>query len=165
MNSTRARERLLDEARAEGRRLTERLAQATQQCDDVLADKLRYASQLAEAQAELVTLHNRLQARQRALCACDAAKEELRTQCQRLDAQVEHESFYFLTEKKSYRAPLMPPPMMDHGNYVISINRFVKWLGEKVEQAGITVFTGFAVASVPCPPTSLSPSPPSPLAP
>jgi electron-transferring-flavoprotein dehydrogenase len=61
-----------------------------------------------------------------------------------LDAQVEHESFYFLTEKKSYRAPLMPPPMMDHGNYVISINRFVKWLGEKVEQAGITVFTGFA---------------------
>jgi electron-transferring-flavoprotein dehydrogenase len=61
-----------------------------------------------------------------------------------LDAQVEHESFYFLTEKKSYRAPLMPPPMIDHGNYVISINRFVKWLGEKVEQAGITVFTGFA---------------------
>jgi electron-transferring-flavoprotein dehydrogenase len=61
-----------------------------------------------------------------------------------LDAQVDHESFYFLTEKKSYRAPLMPPPMMDHGNYVISINRFVKWLGEKVEQTGITVFTGFA---------------------
>ncbi|HET6935098.1 MAG TPA: electron transfer flavoprotein-ubiquinone oxidoreductase [Candidatus Angelobacter sp.] len=61
-----------------------------------------------------------------------------------LDAQVEHESFYFLTEKKAYRSPMMPPPMRDHGNYVISINKFVKWLGEKVEQAGITVFTGFA---------------------
>ena len=61
-----------------------------------------------------------------------------------LDAQVEHESFYFLTQDKSYEAPMMPPPMRDHGNYVISINRFVKWLGEKVEQAGITVFTGFA---------------------
>jgi electron-transferring-flavoprotein dehydrogenase len=61
-----------------------------------------------------------------------------------LDAQVEHESFYFLTEHKSYRAPMMPPPMQDHGNYIISINRFVKWLGEKVEQAGITIFTGFA---------------------
>ena len=34
--------------------------------------------------------------------------------------------------------------MRDHGNYVISINRFVKWLGSKVEEAGITVFTGFA---------------------
>jgi electron-transferring-flavoprotein dehydrogenase len=61
-----------------------------------------------------------------------------------LDAKVEHESFYYLTKSKSYRAPLMPPPMQDHGNYVISLNRFVKWLGEKVEQAGITVFTGFA---------------------
>ena len=31
---------------------------------------------------------------------------------------------------------------------MISINRFVKWLGEKVEQAGITVFTGFAGAEL-----------------
>src|SRR5207244_10544489 len=31
-----------------------------------------------------------------------------------------------------------------HGNYVISLNRFVKWLGGKVEEAGATVFTGFA---------------------
>ncbi|HEY6304902.1 MAG TPA: electron transfer flavoprotein-ubiquinone oxidoreductase [Candidatus Angelobacter sp.] len=61
-----------------------------------------------------------------------------------LDAQVEHERFYFMTEHKSYEAPMMPPPMQDHGNYIISINRFVKWLGEKVEQAGITIFTGFA---------------------
>jgi electron-transferring-flavoprotein dehydrogenase len=61
-----------------------------------------------------------------------------------IEAQVEHESFYFLTEKKYYQAPAMPPPMQDHGNCIISINRFMKWLGEKVEQAGITVFTGFA---------------------
>jgi electron-transferring-flavoprotein dehydrogenase len=61
-----------------------------------------------------------------------------------IDAQVEHEQFYFLTEGTSYEAPMMPPPMMDHGKYIISLNRFVKWLGEKVEQAGITVFTGFA---------------------
>jgi electron-transferring-flavoprotein dehydrogenase len=61
-----------------------------------------------------------------------------------LDARVGHESFYFLTKNKSYEAPMMPPPMQDHGKYVISINRFVKWLGEKVEQAGITIFTGFA---------------------
>ena len=40
--------------------------------------------------------------------------------------------------------PIAPPPLRDHGNYVISLNRFVKWLGEKVEEAGITVFTGFA---------------------
>src|SRR5437016_4985057 len=61
-----------------------------------------------------------------------------------LDAQVERESFHFLTHRGEFRAPMMPPPMRDHGNFVISINRFVKWLGQKVEEAGITVFTGFA---------------------
>ena len=61
-----------------------------------------------------------------------------------LDAEVSHESVYYLTAKRAFRLPITPPPLRDHGNYVISINRFVKWLGEKVEQAGITIFTGFA---------------------
>ena len=61
-----------------------------------------------------------------------------------LDAEVTDEDVYFLTERKEYRLPITPPPLRDHGNFVISINRFVKWLGEKVEQAGVTVFTGFA---------------------
>ena len=65
-----------------------------------------------------------------------------------LDAEVTHEDVYFLTKKSEHRLPLTPPPLQDHGNYVISINRFVKWLGEKVEQAGITVFTGFAGAEL-----------------
>jgi electron-transferring-flavoprotein dehydrogenase len=33
--------------------------------------------------------------------------------------------------------------MQNHGNYVISLNRFVKWLGGLVEAEGIDVFTGF----------------------
>ncbi len=54
------------------------------------------------------------------------------------------EAVYFLTPTGKFKFPITPPPMRDHGNYVISINRFVKWLGSKVEEAGITVFTGFA---------------------
>src|SRR6266403_21880 len=61
-----------------------------------------------------------------------------------LDAEVEREDVYFLTEKGEHLLPLTPPPLQDHGNYVISSNRFVKWRGVKVEQAGITVLTGFA---------------------
>jgi len=61
-----------------------------------------------------------------------------------IDAEVSKEAVYFLTEKSKFKSPIVPPPMRDHGNYVISINKFVKWLGEKVEQAGITIFTGFA---------------------
>ena len=61
-----------------------------------------------------------------------------------LDAPVEKEAVYFLTEKGKFKLPITPPPLRDHGNYVISLNRFVKWLGGKVEAAGVTVFTGFA---------------------
>src|SRR5258708_2118364 len=61
-----------------------------------------------------------------------------------LEASVTKESVYFLTEKSKLKFPITPPPLRDHGNYVISLNRFVKWLGGKVEETGITVFTGFA---------------------
>src|SRR6202035_1989117 len=61
-----------------------------------------------------------------------------------LDAEVTKEAVYFLTESGKFKFPITPPPMRDHGNYVISINKFVKWLGGKVEEAGVTVFTGFA---------------------
>src|ERR1700687_2433424 len=60
-----------------------------------------------------------------------------------LDAEVTKEAVYFLTQKGKLKVPT-PPFLRDHGNYVISLNRFVKWLGSKVEETGITVFTGFA---------------------
>src|SRR5512133_385671 len=61
-----------------------------------------------------------------------------------IEAEVSKEAVYFLTRKSKLKAPITPPPLRDHGNYVISLNRFVKWLGGKVEEAGITIFTGFA---------------------
>ncbi len=61
-----------------------------------------------------------------------------------IEAEVTSDSVYFMTRKGAYKAPITPPPMQDHGNYVISLNRFAKWLGAKVEETGITIFTGFA---------------------
>src|SRR5271169_893578 len=61
-----------------------------------------------------------------------------------LDAAVHKEAVYFLTRTGHFKLPVTPPALRDHGNYVISINRFVKWLASKVEEAGITIFTGFA---------------------
>src|SRR6201996_4530635 len=65
-----------------------------------------------------------------------------------LDAEVTKESVYLLTKNGHYKAPIVPPPLRDHGNYVISLNKFVKWMGQKVEEAGITIFTGFAASQV-----------------
>jgi len=61
-----------------------------------------------------------------------------------LDAEVKKEGVYFLAQKGKWKLPITPPPLQDHGNYVISINRFAKWLAKKVEDAGITIFNGFA---------------------
>ncbi|HEV2279369.1 MAG TPA: NAD(P)/FAD-dependent oxidoreductase, partial [Acidobacteriaceae bacterium] len=61
-----------------------------------------------------------------------------------LDAEVTKESVFFLTQKGQRKFPIVPPPLRDHGNYIVSLNRFTKWLGQKVEEAGITIFTGFA---------------------
>jgi electron-transferring-flavoprotein dehydrogenase len=65
-----------------------------------------------------------------------------------IDAEVTKESVYFLSKTGSRKFPIVPPPLRDHGNYVISINKFVKWMGQKVEEAGITVFTGFAGSEI-----------------
>src|SRR5438045_8006359 len=40
-----------------------------------------------------------------------------------LDAAVSKETVYFLSEKGQFKFPITPPPLRDHGNYVISINR------------------------------------------
>src|SRR5437870_6834105 len=61
-----------------------------------------------------------------------------------IDAEVSKESVYFLTKNGKLKFPITPPPLRDHGNYVISLNRFVKWMGSKAEETGITIFTGFA---------------------
>ncbi len=65
-----------------------------------------------------------------------------------LAAPVRHDAVYFLTRRRKFRFPIIPPPLRNHGNYVVSINHFVKWLGREVEAAGIDLFSGFAASEV-----------------
>ncbi len=65
-----------------------------------------------------------------------------------LAAAVHHDDVYFLTSKGKFRFPFIPPPLQNHGNYIISINRFVKWLAQQVEAAGVDIFSGFAASEV-----------------
>jgi len=65
-----------------------------------------------------------------------------------LAAPVHHDDVYFLTSKGKVRFPLIPPPLKNHGNYIVSINRFVKWLAQQVEAAGVDIFSGFAASEV-----------------
>ncbi|HXO88799.1 MAG TPA: electron transfer flavoprotein-ubiquinone oxidoreductase [Candidatus Acidoferrales bacterium] len=61
-----------------------------------------------------------------------------------LDTPVTGDAAYVLTEKSSFKLPITPPPLANHGNYVISLNKFVKWLGGLVEKKGVNIFTQFA---------------------
>ena len=60
-----------------------------------------------------------------------------------LDVPVRDDRIYFLTARRALPFPITPPPLRNHGHYVISLNRFAKWLTEQVEAAGVDVFTGF----------------------
>jgi len=53
------------------------------------------------------------------------------------------EGVYFLTREKHYKLPLTASLVADHGNYVISINKFVKWLAGKGKKRGSRSY-GFA---------------------
>jgi len=61
-----------------------------------------------------------------------------------LDTPVGDDAAYFFTQKSAWRFPITPPPLRNHGNYVISLARLVQWLGQRAEKAGVNVFTGFA---------------------
>ncbi len=61
-----------------------------------------------------------------------------------LDTPVEVDRIYYLTRRRAIRFPFTPPPLRNHGNYIVSLNRLVKWLAERVEAAGADLFTGFA---------------------
>jgi electron-transferring-flavoprotein dehydrogenase len=61
-----------------------------------------------------------------------------------LDAPVSDDAAYFLSARRAWKLPITPPPLRNHGNYIVSLNRLVKWLGGLVEQAGVNIFTQFA---------------------
>jgi electron-transferring-flavoprotein dehydrogenase len=61
-----------------------------------------------------------------------------------LAVDVGREHVYFLTQKSRIPFPIIPPPFRNHGNSIISLNQFVRWLAEQAEGHGIDFFTGFA---------------------
>ncbi|KAF3002079.1 hypothetical protein E8E13_009491 [Curvularia kusanoi] len=53
----------------------------------------------------------------------------------------------FLTKNGSIPLP-KPPQMNNHGNYIISLNQMVKWLGERAEEVGVEIYPGFAASEI-----------------
>lgn len=58
------------------------------------------------------------------------------------EAEVGREHVWFLTRKRALPLP-EPPPLKNHGNYVASLGRLVKWMGKEAEALGVDVFCEF----------------------
>ncbi|CAH0485323.1 unnamed protein product [Peronospora farinosa] len=67
-----------------------------------------------------------------------------------LDTPVTKDKFLLLTEKKSLALPhfLLPQEEHNDGNFVISLSKFVRWLGEQAEEAGVEIYPGFSASEV-----------------
>jgi electron-transferring-flavoprotein dehydrogenase len=59
-----------------------------------------------------------------------------------LRGRVESDRVYFLTEGRGIRVPT-PPSMRNHGHHVASVCEIVRWLGDRADELGINLFTGF----------------------
>ena len=57
-----------------------------------------------------------------------------------VESAVTSDHFWLMSKNSHLRAPITPPPMNNHGKYVASLNKIVKWLASKAEELGVQVF-------------------------
>jgi electron-transferring-flavoprotein dehydrogenase len=65
-----------------------------------------------------------------------------------LSRPVDDDRVLFLTKNSSFKLPITPAPLRNHGNFILPLSRLVRWLGEQVEQSGVDLFAGFAGAEL-----------------
>jgi electron-transferring-flavoprotein dehydrogenase len=68
-----------------------------------------------------------------------------------LDTAVTQDEVYFFTgSEKSYKTPgwMIPKPMHNDGNYVVSLGNVARWLGTQAEALGVEIYPGFAASQL-----------------
>src|SRR6476469_286885 len=65
-----------------------------------------------------------------------------------IEAAVDDDAFWYLTEKMKIAAPILPPPLQNHGNYVISLGEMVRWMAPIVAEMGVDLFPEFPATRV-----------------
>ncbi|XP_059147350.1 electron transfer flavoprotein-ubiquinone oxidoreductase, mitochondrial-like [Physella acuta] len=63
--------------------------------------------------------------------------------------EVTSDKFYFLTKKSRIPVPLLPGmPMLNHGNYIIRLGNYIRWLAQQAENLGVELYPGTAASEV-----------------
>lgn len=58
-----------------------------------------------------------------------------------VESEVTYDKLLYLTKSGKYVFPITPPPLVNHGNYIVSLSKITRWLGKKVEEADVNIFT------------------------
>jgi electron-transferring-flavoprotein dehydrogenase len=61
---------------------------------------------------------------------------------------VHEDHVYLLNAGGKMPLPITPPPLRNHGNAIIALSRFGKWLAARVDAEGVDLFTGFSGTDV-----------------
>ena len=67
-----------------------------------------------------------------------------------LNQPVTDDAWSFLSAQGATRTPnfLLPECAQNHGNYIISLSNFTRWLAQQAEGLGVEIFPGFTAADV-----------------
>ncbi|MEW6584810.1 MAG: electron-transfer flavoprotein:ubiquinone oxidoreductase [Nitrospirota bacterium] len=65
-----------------------------------------------------------------------------------IDAEVNKESIYFLTDKGQIKVPFTPSFLNNHGNYFLSLSKFAGWLSKIAEQNKVMMLEGTAAVEI-----------------
>jgi electron-transferring-flavoprotein dehydrogenase len=65
-----------------------------------------------------------------------------------VESPVKEDYFLYLTKTRAIKSPITPPPLKNHGYYIVSLNKLTAWLGEKCEEAGVNIFPEFPGAEM-----------------
>ena len=60
-----------------------------------------------------------------------------------VEAPVSRDAVWFLTERRRFALPIVPPPLRNHGNFVVSLGQMVRFLAQRAEKEGVDLFPGF----------------------
>ncbi len=65
-----------------------------------------------------------------------------------VESEVTEEDVSYLTERFKLKSPIIPPPLNNHGKYVVSLNKLIRWLGPIVEESDVMLIPEFPGASL-----------------
>ena len=78
--------------------------------------------------------------------ALDELLPDWRANAAHLVTPVAEDRFLYLTARRAFRipAPLLPPLMRNHGNFIASLGDLCRWLATQAEALGVEIYPGFA---------------------